>query len=107
MLNILRIQNNHLWERYNNEKYKMEAKLRNKTCSVELMLFHGCKRDATESIKTKGFDIKYAKAGLYGTGLYFAINSKYSTSGYQTINNDGTCSLFVAKVLIGDPYFTG
>ena len=62
----------------------MGKKLRGK--EIEMMLYHGCRSNAVESIKTKGFDIKYAKAGMYGTGLYFAINSSYSTSGYATIN---------------------
>jgi hypothetical protein len=71
------------------------------------MGFHGCRNPgASESIKTKGFDIKFAKAGAYGTGNYFAINSSYSVSGYDCHNADGTQSMFVAKVLIGDPYFT-
>ena len=56
-----------------------------------------------EAIKMRGFDIKHAKAGRYGTGLYFAINANYSTNGYDCINKDGTSSMFVAKVLIGDP----
>ena len=43
---------------------------------------------------------------MYGTGLYFAINSSYSTGGYATRNNDGTSSIFVAKVLVGDAFFT-
>ena len=43
---------------------------------------------------------------MYGTGLYFAINSSYSTGGYATYNNDGTYSIFVVKVLVGDAFFT-
>ena len=61
------------------------------------MGFHGCRTDsASESIKRKGFDIKYAKAGMYGTGNYFAINSSYSVRGYDCANPDGTHSTFVA-----------
>jgi len=71
------------------------------------MLFHGCRTNAVENIKTNGFDIKYARAGMYGTGLYFAINSVYSASGYSTNNNDGTYSLFIAKVLTGDTWYAG
>ena len=44
---------------------------------------------------------------MYGTGLYFAINSSYSASGYATNNNDGTSSLFIAKVLTGDVWYAG
>jgi hypothetical protein len=71
------------------------------------MLFHGCRSGAVENIKSNGFDIKYARAGMYGTGLYFAINSSYSASGYATNNTDGTKSLFIAKVLTGDVYYAG
>ena len=71
------------------------------------MLFHGCRSQfAVKSIKDTGFDIKYARAGLYGTGLYFAINSSYSTGGYAAYNNDGTYSIFLVKVLVGDAFFT-
>ena len=70
-----------------------------------MLLFHGCRVDTwAEKIKLLGFDIQYAKAGRYGTGLYFAINSNYSTNGFDCKNSDGSFSMFVAKVLIGDPY---
>ena len=72
-----------------------------------MMLFHGCRSGAVENIKTNGFDIKYARQGLYGTGNYFAINSSYSARGYATVNNDGTSSLFIAKVLTGDVWYAG
>jgi hypothetical protein len=81
--------------------------MEDKSKPLELMLFHGC-RAATgvNNIKNTGFDIKYARAGMYGTGLYFAINSAYSTGGYATHNPDGSQSIFVAKVLVGDAFFT-
>ena len=83
----------------------MKSKLNDTTKSIEFMGFHGCRTTiASESIKRKGFDIKYAKAGLYGTGNYFAINSSYSVNGYDCPNIDGSYSMFIAKVLIGDPY---
>jgi hypothetical protein len=84
----------------------MKSKLAVKKKDIEMMLFHGCNSGAVENIKTKGFDIKYARAGMYGTGLYFAINSSYSAGGYATKNPDGTSSLFIAKVLTGDVFYT-
>jgi len=73
------------------------------------VLFHGCRSGAVanENIKTNGFELKYARQGMYGTGLYFAINSTYSTSGYDTSNSDGTSSMFIAKVLTGDTWYAG
>ena len=72
--NVYRLQNGFLWDRYCREKEIMESKLADKKGEpIERMLFHGCRSGAVENIKTNGFDIKYARQGLYGTGLYFAI----------------------------------
>jgi hypothetical protein len=63
----------------------MQKKL--KIAPKEKFLFHGCRVDTwAESIKLKGFEIKMAKPGRYGTGLYFAIKSNYSTNGYDCKN---------------------
>jgi hypothetical protein len=62
----------------------MKSKIETWTNSIEFLGFHGCRSSfASESIKLKGFDIKFAKAGMYGTGLYFAINSSYSVNCYD------------------------
>ena len=84
----------------------MKSKMVNKNFPVELMLFHGCRsQQAAKSIKDTGFDIKYARAGMFGTGLYFGTNSLKTGFGYATYNNDGTCSIFIVKVLIGDAFY--
>ena len=71
-----------------------------------MMLWHGCRTNAVQCIKTEGFDIKLARAGLYGTGLYFAIHAEYSADGYASKHFDGTSGLFLAKVLVGDAFVT-
>ena len=78
---------------------------KSKDSGKEMLLFHGCKTpQASESIMKHGFDISYARQGIYGIGLYFAINAQYSTH-YSYKNGDGSISMFVARVLVGEPCY--
>ena len=38
----------------------------------------------------------------YGIGIYFAVNASYSKPAYCYRNQDGTISLFYARVALGD-----
>lgn len=46
------------------------------------ILFHGCRACAPNLIyeTEDGLDIRFANAGAYGQGVYFADNSQYSNS---------------------------
>ena len=35
-----------------------------------------------DAIINFGFDMRVAASGLYGVGIYFAVNAQYSDSGY-------------------------
>jgi hypothetical protein len=49
-----------------------------------------------------GFDMRHSNQGSWGTGIYFAVNAQYSSSGYAFKNIDGTRSIFYARVAVGD-----
>ena len=49
-----------------------------------------------------GFDMRHSNPGMWGNGLYFAVNAQYSLSGYAYKNKDGTRSIFYVRVAIGD-----
>ena len=52
-----------------------------------------------------GFDLQFSKtSGLYGTGIYFALNASYSHKGYAYSLGDGRYQMFLADVFIGKPF---
>lgn len=67
-------------------------------------MFHGSGRGgATPKMiyeSEDGLDIRFARAGMYGTGIYFADNSAYSHS-YTYRSDAGVYSMFVCFVLPG------
>jgi hypothetical protein len=77
------------------------------TSVKEVLAFHGTKRANPKLILTskEGFDIAFSRrTGLkYGRGIYFAKSFEYSLS-YSFVNEDGTKTLFLAKVQIGNTF---
>ena len=65
-------------------------------------MFHGSARGVPKTIyeSEDGLDIRFARMGMYGIGIYFADNSQYSHS-FTYRNPDGTCSMFLCFVLPG------
>ena len=65
-------------------------------------MFHGSARGDPKVIyeSEDGLDIRFARPGMYGVGIYFADNAKYSHS-YAFKNSDGTFSMFLCFVLPG------
>jgi hypothetical protein len=58
----------------------------NKTGSVPkcLRLWHGTSSHEPKQVYTKdGLNINYANAGMWGKGIYFAVNANYSCPGYS------------------------
>jgi len=66
-------------------------------------LFHGTRASDPKLLYQgeEGLDIRFAAAGMYGTGSYFANNSHYST-GYAFNAGNGLMQMFVCTVLVGD-----
>lgn len=54
------------------------------------MLWHGTSKTDPKLIcqSEEGFDMRYANAGMWGHGNYFAVNASYSNNGYafKTVN---------------------
>jgi hypothetical protein len=100
VLNIWRIQNTELWKNYCLSKYHLKQK---GNCT-ELMLFHGTRNTLPQLIysgKEEGFDMRFARDGYHGTGIYFHKNSFYSND-YCSISILNTKLMFCAQVLIGE-----
>lgn len=70
----------------------------------ETYLFHGTARTHPSLIYNDqvGFDMRFSKSGMWGQGIYFAVNASYSKNGYAYRNSDGSVSIFYARVSIGD-----
>ena len=70
-------------------------------------LFHGSSDTHPDVIirDSVGFSIEYAREGMWGRGIYFAQNAKYS-HGYAHKDNDtGELSMFLSKVFVGNAKF--
>lgn len=108
IIKIEMIQNKWLYEKYQMQKFLIEKKL-GRSENVELMLFHGTSKTMPREIYhgQDGFDPKFAREGLWGTGSYFASNASYSHDYcYEILDNHGKPTgeyqMFFANVLVGD-----
>ena len=73
------------------------------------MLFHGTGKVKPHAIykdSDTGFDLQYAKSnGLYGSGLYFAVEASYShNKRYAHRLGGAKFQVLLADVYIGKPY---
>ncbi|KAJ6253368.1 protein mono-adp-ribosyltransferase parp15 [Anaeramoeba flamelloides] len=107
LIEIERVENHYLWKIYQDSKNRMLMK----NLQVnELELFHGSRETIPEKIHSEdtGFDMRISKKGMWGKGIYFAVNASYSnhyahiktksSSFFQKV----TKQFFLAKVLVGD-----
>jgi hypothetical protein len=97
---VTRIQNLLLWRFYALTRHRIA--LRNGGDPGERNLFHGARvRENMNAIMQFGFDMRVARDGSAGVGIYFAVNSSYSNSGYVLQNPDKSKEMFVCRVTIG------
>ena len=104
ILRLQRIQNTRLWENFSYELNKLRSKYG--TDPNRLNLFHGTRTTAPEAIfrgQEEGFDMRYCSSGMWGQGIYFAVNASYSNS-YAHTNSKGEKEMFMADVIVGQPY---
>ena len=110
---ILRIQNQWLWEKYVQEKNRIHQK--NAGTVNEMELFHGTRTNSPEKIynSEEGFDMRYSSTGMWGMANYFAMNASYSDAYAYTSparpslfggSSHDQKEIFLAKVLTGDSY---
>lgn len=72
-----------------------------KSIHLEKLLFHGTRQIDPLYIYggQTGFDVGESKQGMWGYGIYFAVNASYSSAYHY--EEQGKCQILVAKVLIG------
>ncbi|CAF5031518.1 unnamed protein product [Rotaria sp. Silwood1] len=97
---IERIQNQRWYKQYAAHRDAMNERLKQET---EKMLFHGCNEDSANSIVEECFNRSYAGT-VYGQGVYFATNAKYSHD-YTRSNQANERCMFVVLVLVGKYIF--
>ena len=68
----------------------------------ELELWHGTRTTSPEVIWSTpdGIVINFANPGMWGRGIYFAVNASYSTA--YAYNNGRTKGMFLVKVIVGE-----
>lgn len=105
--NINRIQNAKFWRDYCQEKEQL-GKIHDKAgFSKEIKeeyLWHGTRGSHPQAIyggMEECFDMQHANDGMWGRGLYFAVNASYS-DGYAHPTQVGTKLFMFCRVLIGD-----
>ncbi|XP_078703702.1 uncharacterized protein LOC144928883 [Branchiostoma floridae x Branchiostoma belcheri] len=112
ILEVERVQNPRLWEKYSMNKQQMIQKSmetrygRTRTHNGNpyefRKLFHGTDPDIIKGICHQNFDHRLSgkNATLYGKGSYFAKDASYSHR-YSQASSDGTRYMFLADVLVG------
>ncbi|XP_053385256.1 protein mono-ADP-ribosyltransferase PARP15-like isoform X2 [Mercenaria mercenaria] len=105
---IRRIQNRTLYQQYQTKKEQLKSEHKNvPNLEIECTLWHGTQEDKEKSITSNGFNRSYAGATFqgklwYGMGVYFAVNSEYSTQQfYSPPDNSGWKRIYQVKVLTG------
>lgn len=105
--NIQRIQNAKFWRDYCSEKENL-GKLHEKAGFgkdiKEEYLWHGTRGSHPHIIyggMDECFDMQHANEGMWGRGLYFAVNASYSHD-YAHPSQSGTKLFMLCRVLIGD-----
>ncbi|XP_078419924.1 protein mono-ADP-ribosyltransferase TIPARP [Cetorhinus maximus] len=103
ILNILRVQNLYLWEKYKRKKEYMSRKMSEMDKILnERHLFHGTSQDVVDAICKHNFDPRVCgkHATMFGQGSYFARKASYSHN-FSKKSQEGVHYMFLAKVLIG------
>lgn len=101
IISIRRIQNEPLWRFYALTRYRV-AQRNGGDAKEQPQLYHGCRvRQNLDAIIEYGFDMRVARDGLAGLGIYFALSASYSNCGYVLMNPDKTKEMLVCRVAVG------
>lgn len=101
VVSLERLQNSMLWKFYALTRYRVA--MRNSGNPNEKYLYHGARvRENMDAIMNFGFDMRVARNGLAGVGIYFAVHSSYSNCGYVLYDPaTKTKEMFVCRVTVG------
>ncbi|XP_049341127.1 protein mono-ADP-ribosyltransferase PARP14-like [Astyanax mexicanus] len=104
VLQIRRIQNNGLWQRYCVLKKAMDKKYPNQ--KNEQFLYHGTTQEFSQKINKNGFNRSFCgrNAVVHGLGTYFAKEAWYSCQDkYSNPDLLGMKHIYRARVVTGSP----
>ncbi|XP_013392880.1 poly [ADP-ribose] polymerase 14-like [Lingula anatina] len=103
IVQLLRIQNPHLYKQYKTYSAKLERE--NQGVNNEMSLFHGTSEANCDYISHQGFNRSFGGlnvGAIFGKGVYFAKKATYSAQpSYCKPNAAGEQFMFLAKVLVG------
>jgi hypothetical protein len=101
IVQIQRLQNRNLWDGFISKKESMD--LRRGKKSNEMRLFHGTDSNTISKINVNGFNRNFVSTHIWGKGIYFARDAKYSCDDrYSKPDRDGTKRMYLARVLVGE-----
>lgn len=102
LINLERIQNLWLWDRYSHSRELML--LKSPEAATERELFHGTRATPPNQVYQSecGFDFRLASpTARWGAGMYFASSAMYSHAFAYSIPNTSHRQMILAKVLTG------
>jgi poly [ADP-ribose] polymerase 10/14/15 len=107
VIKVERVQNSKLWGTFAAMRQTMLER-QDDSDSYERRLFHGTAEDSVDKIVAHGFNRTFGfkevnpnAMTMYGKGVYFALNSKYSVD-YTSPNSTGERHMFLCRVLVGE-----
>jgi hypothetical protein len=99
IIKIERVQNKDLWKYYSLKLNNIKERNNNRNMEYVQWLFHGTRNTSPSHIYEKGFDMRYCN-GMWGQGVYFAVNASYSNSYVH--NSPQGKQMFLSRVIVGD-----
>ena len=101
IISIEKVKNKKCWASFSGN-VKQQVSQHGENCLMIRPLFHGTRGTEPQRIYKHdvGFCMDYARKGLWGSGLYFAVNSSYS-DGYAYDLGNGEYCMFLAQVFVG------
>jgi poly [ADP-ribose] polymerase 10/14/15 len=91
-----------MWKSFVSKREVLAEK--NAKQSTEAWVFHGTRQTSPADIysSSDGFNLGFASQGMWGTGLYFAVNSSYSGNGYHHTLPNNQRQMFLVRLLLGE-----
>lgn len=103
---IVKVHNKVCWDNFV-KKVKKYSESNQNTLLIK-PLFHGSSRTDPEIIMQDqvGFRTEKSSCGMWGYGIYFAVNASYSDSNYAYHDEVNKYrSIFLSNVFVGNPKF--
>jgi poly [ADP-ribose] polymerase 10/14/15 len=105
---VERLQKKNLWDHFAAMRQTMLQRQAASDNYERSWLFHGTSEDSMNKIVAHGFnrifgykEVNRKAMTIYGKGVYFAVNSKYSID-YTSPNSSGERHMFLCRVLVGE-----